>query len=209
MRPFAYTNGYGDTYYLHVLRRGKGRTVYVMRKRAAGAVSALPTGYEVRENVHGQVSVRRKSRRFFTEAEEHLLTSQIKRLRPFAYRLDITGRTATVYASALDRKCFAESLDAEFADGFADALTKALAERYSPDLVALFRARRKDKNAKRPRFYPLLRLALVDEDTRRFAVERVCFTGDSGWMRLEVLPLATAMLRYLPHLGKDSFFDLI
>lgn len=209
MRPFAYTNADGDTYYLHVLRRGRGHTRYVMRKRAAGAAAVLPEGYEIRENVHGQVSVRRTRRRYFTEAEEGLLTSQLKRLRPLAYRLDIDGRTATVYASALDRKCFSESLDAEFANGFADALTKTLEGRYSPDLIALFRARRKDKDAKRARFYPLLRFVLVDGDVRRFAVERVCFTGDQAWMRLEVLPLTAAMMRYLPHLGKDSFFDLM
>jgi len=209
MRSFSYTNAYGDTYYLHILRRGKGHTACVMRKQASGAVAVLPEGYEVRENVQGQVSVRRKQERGFTEAEEQLLSCQLKRLRPFAYRLDVTGPAATIYASALDRKCFADSLDAEFANGFADALTKTLAGRYSPDLVALFRARRKDKNAKRPRFYPLLRLVLADEERRRFAVERVCFTGDSGWMRLEVMALSSAMLKYLPHLGKDSFFDLI
>lgn len=209
MRPFAYMNAYGDTYYLHVLRRGRGPRKYVMRKRAAGAVGCLPEGYEVRENIRGQVSVRRIRPRYFAQEEEHLLASQLKRLRPFAYRLDITGRTATVYASALDRKCFAESLDAEFANGFADALTKTLAGQYSPDLIALFKARRKDQNARRPRFYPLLRLVLVDDDARRFAVERVCFTGDSGWMRLEILPLSAAMMRYLPHLGKDSFFNLL
>lgn len=209
MRPFAHTNAYGDTYYLHVLRRGRGRKKYVMRKRAAGAAGNLPEGYEVRENIHGQVTVRRTRPRFFTEDEEDLLATQLKRLRPFAYRLDVTGRTATVYASSLDRKCFADSLDAEFADGFADALNKTLAGKYSPELIALFRARRKDKDAKRPRFYPLLRLVLVDDGARRFAVERVCFTGDSAWMRLEILPLTAAMMRYLPHLGKDSFFDLM
>jgi hypothetical protein len=147
MRPFSYTNAFGATYHLHVLRQGKNRTAYVMRKRAAGALSTLPEGYEVRENVYGRVSVRRTRPRLFTEDEEQLLSGQLKRLRPFAYRLDIAGRTATVYASAMDRKCFAESLDAEFANGFADALTKTLAGKYSPELVALFRARRKDKNA--------------------------------------------------------------
>jgi hypothetical protein len=49
----------------------------------------------------------------------------------------------------------------------------------------------------------------VDTETRRFAVERVCFSGDSGWMRLEVTALTAAMMKYLPHLGKDSFFDLL
>ena len=209
MRSFSYTNAYGDIYYPHVVRLGNDRKAYFMRKNAAGAVAVLPEGYEIRENIHRQVSVRRVRPRLFTEAEEQLLAGQLKRLRPFAYRLDITGRIATIFASAMDRKCFAESLDAEFANGFADALTKTLAGRYSPELVAIFRARRKDKNAKRPRFYPLLRLVIADKDKRRFAVERVCFTGDSGWMRLEVLPLTAAMMKYLPHLGKDSFFDLI
>jgi hypothetical protein len=202
-------NCHGETYYLHALRRREGHVTHVMRKRAEGALSALPEGYEIRENVHGQVSVRRARPRSFTEAESHLLGSQVERLRPFAYKLDIDDRAATVYASALDRKCFTESLDAEFANGFADALTKALAGRYSPDLVAMFRARRKEESPKRPRFYPLLRFVIKDNDRRLFAVERVCFTGDSAWVQLDVLPLTAAMLKYLPHLGRDSFFDLI
>ena len=130
-------------------------------------------------------------------------------LRPFAYLLDIDGKTATVYASAEDRKCFLESLDAEFAEGFAEALHKALAKRYSPELVDIFRARRKERNARRPRYYPLLRFVLVDARERRFSVERVCFSGQSDWIRLEVLPLSAAVMKYLPHLGRDSFFDLI
>ena len=209
MRPFSYTNACGDTYYLHVVRLGSGRTMHVMRKTPDGAMPDLPEGYEVRENVYGQVSVRRRRGKLFTQAEEHLLSGQLKRLRPFAYRLDIEGRTATIYASAMDRKCFAESLDAEFANGFADALTKTLAGRYSPELVAMFRARRQEKGARRPRFYPLLRLVIEDKNERLFAVERVCFTGDSAWLRLDVLPLSAAMMKYLPHLGRDSFFDLI
>ena len=209
MRPFSYTNACGDTYYLHAVRLRNGRTVHVMRKTPNGALPVLPEGYEVRENVYGQVSVRRRRPKLLTEAEEHLLFSQLKRLRPFAYRLDIEGRTATIYASARDRKCFVESLDAEFANGFADALTKTLAGKYSPELVAMFRARRQEKGARRPRFYPLLRFVIEDKTERLFAVERVCFTGDSAWLRLDVLPLSAAMMKYLPHLGRDSFFDLI
>lgn len=209
MKPSSYTNCHGESYYLHAIRRETGRIIHVMRKKADGALPHMPDGYEVRESVQGRLSVRRVRPRSLTEAEEFLLAGQVKRLRPFAYKLDIDGPAATVYASALDRKCFTESLDAEFANGFADALTKALAGRYSPDLVAMFRARRKEKDAKRSRFYPLLRFVVSDKDKRLFAVERVCFTGDSAWARLEVLPLTAAMLKYLPHLGRDSFFDLI
>jgi len=209
MEPFSYTNKRGQTYYLHTVRAAGGHANHVMRICADGAIANLPDGLEVRENVHGQVSVRRKRARHFTELEEQLLRSALERFRPFAYALDIEGKAATVYASAEDRKCFLESLDAEFADGFADALAKALAKRYSPELVNMFRARRKERNARRPRYYPLLRFVVIERRERRFAVERVCFSGESSWIRLEVLPLPAAVLKYLPHLGRDSFFDLV
>lgn len=208
MRPFSYTTSDGATYYLHSRRRGK-RTLYAMGKDPQGALSALPEGYEVYQNIHGQAFIRRQLPRLISQTEEQLLATQLKRLRPSGYRLEVTGRTATVYASALDRKCFAQSLDAEFADGFADALTRTLSQRYSAELVAMFRARRKERGARWPRYYPLLRFVVQDRQGRLFAVERVCFTGDRAWLRLEVLPLSAAMMKYLPHLGRDSFFDLI
>lgn len=209
MESFSYTNKHGQTHYLHVMRGAEGRTSYVMRTRPPGAATDLPKGFEVRENVHGRVSVRRRRTRQFSKLEEQLLRRALERYRPFAYELDIEGPAATVYASAEDRKCFLESLDAEFAEGFAEALTKALAKRYSPELVEMFRARRKEQNAKRPRYYPLLRFVIADKRDRLFAVERVCFSGESSWIRLEVLPLSAALMKYLPHLGRDSFFDLV
>ncbi len=209
MKPFSYTNKHGMTYYLHIVRGTNDRTYHVMRTGAKGAATRLPQEYEVRENVHGRVGVRRVRPKQFTQIEEQLLRTAMENLRPFAYLLDIDGNAATVYASAEDRKCFLESLDAEFADGFANALTKALAKRYPPELVDMFRARRKEQNARRPRYYQLLRFVIVDRRERRFAVERVCFSGESSWIRLEVLPLSAAAMKYLPHLGRDSFFDLI
>lgn len=209
MKPFSYTNKHGATFYLHQVEGRDGRTYHVMRSSSEGAMPRLPADHEVRENVHGQVSVRRTRTRRFTRLEERLLHTAMENLRPFAYLLDIDANAATVYASAEDRKCFLESLDAEFADGFADALTRALAKRYTPELVDMFRARQKQKNAKRPKYYPLLRFIIVDHRERRFAVERVCFSGESSWIRLEVLPLSAAVMKYLPHLGRDSFFDLI
>lgn len=209
MKRFSYTNRHGTIYHLHTVRGSDGRTCYVMRGSGKGAIAALPSGFEVRENVHGQVSIRRVRPRQITKMEEHLLRTAMENLRPFAHLLDIDGKAATVYASAEDRKCFLESLDAEFADGFADALTKTLAKRYSPELVDMFRARRRQQTARRPRYYPLLRFVLADRRARRFAVERVCFTGENSWIRLEVLPLTAAVMKYLPHLGRDSLFDLI
>jgi hypothetical protein len=209
MGAFSYTNRHGKTYHLHWVRCADNRVACVMRQDGDGAATHLPEGYEVRENIHGHVFVRRQRVPQFGALEEQLLHQALERYRPFAYELDIDGRAATVYASAEDRKCFLESLDADFANGFADALTKALAKRYSPDLVEMFRAKRKQQNARRLKFYPLLRFVVADRRERRFSVERVCFTGESSWVRLEVLPLSLALEKYLPHLGTDTFFDLI
>lgn len=144
-----------------------------------------------------------------TPLEEKLLQTTMEKMRPFAYLLDIDGKMATIYASAEDRKSFQESLDAEFAEGFADALNKTLSKRYSPELVNMFRARQKERNTRRSRYYPLLRFVLVDKHQRYFSVERVCFSGESNWIRIEVLPFSAAVMKYLPHLGRDSFFDLM
>ena len=209
MAPFSYTNQYGVTYYLHYVCGTDGRTYYVMRRSAAGAAGQLPPGFEVHETVSGRVAVRRIRPPQLTTLERQLLRSAMEDLRPYAYLLDIDSKTATVYASAEDRQCFLKSLDAEFADGFAAALTKTLAPQYSLELVELFRARRKQQKARQPRYYPLLRFVLAARHPRRFAVERVCFSGEDSWIRLEILPLAAAVMKYLPHLGKDSFFDLI
>jgi hypothetical protein len=208
MKPFSFTNRDGVTYYVHALQMARG-TLYVARRAAPGAVPRLPAGFEVRENVHGQVSVRRTRKRQITSLEEQVLRGAMVRFRPFAYVMDIDGRTATIFVSAEDRKCFLGSLDAEFAGGFADALTKTLAKRYSPELVEMFRAKRRHQAARQPRYYPLLRFVIADRRRRLFAVERVCFTGESSWVRLEVMPLSSALTKYLPHLGRDSFFSLI
>jgi len=106
MAPFSCTTVYGRTCYLHVVRGTGGRPRHVMGTCAAGAETLLPTGFEVRENVNGQVSVRRRR-------------------------------------------------------------------------------------------------------ARHFAVERECFSGETDWLRLEMLSLLPALRQYLPHAGRDSFFDLV
>lgn len=209
MTPFFYTNHYGRTYYLHRKRQADGRIVYYMSTAASGALSGLPDGLEVRENIHGQVSVRRRRVRQINEKEVGLLESALAQSRPFAYRLDIEGRAATIYASADDRRCFSESLEAEFAEGFSEALRTLLKKRYSAELIEMFRSRQEEKRGRRPRYYPVMRFVLVDRKKRLFAVERVCFTGEGSWIRLATLSLPAALMKYLPHLGRDSFFDLL
>jgi hypothetical protein len=59
-------------------------------------------------------------------------------------------------------------------------------------------------------YQKVLRFTLVDEDARRFAVERWCFLGSiDNWVHLSgVGELAMLVERYVPHIGKESFFEL-
>jgi len=54
-----YTNHKGKTYYLHAVTTKAGKTHYVMTRTAEDALTKLPEGYVITENVNGQVSVGR------------------------------------------------------------------------------------------------------------------------------------------------------
>ena len=57
----------------------------------------------------------------------------------------------------------------------------------------------------------MLRFTLSDADRRLFSVERFCFRGSiDDWINLAVMvPLEESIADYVPHLGEESFYDLI
>lgn len=57
--------------------------------------------------------------------------------------------------------------------------------------------------------HPILRFTLQSKEKRLFSVSRARFSGGGGWLWLSTLPLPKAVNKYIPHLGKDSFFDLM
>jgi hypothetical protein len=180
-----------------------------MSRQESGALAELPDGYEVRENVHGQVSIRRKREPVLLPQEESLLREAMNRGHANGYELEIDGPKATIFASSVDRSCLAECLDEEFAEGFESALAEKLPEKFTPDVRRLFRERRKATNGRKLKYYPLIRFVLADPEKRDFLVERVCFTGQASWIRIDMMPLPAALMKYMAHLGEDSFFELL
>ena len=70
MEPLKYENRHGKTYVLHARQRSDGRVAYVLSPTiGAGALAQLPAGYEISENVHGHVGVR-KTKPSVIRAEE-------------------------------------------------------------------------------------------------------------------------------------------
>jgi hypothetical protein len=157
------------------------------------------------------VSIGRTRSRQIHETEECLVRSALLRLRPNAYACEVRGKAITIHASAHDGKCFADSLDSEFSAGFAAALEEILERKHGKELADYFRAERlrRDGAPKPQRFYPLLRFELEDRKHRAFWVKRIYFSGDQDWLALERLPLSAAVMKYVPHLGRESFFGLL
>ncbi len=60
-------------------------------------------------------------------------------------------------------------------------------------------------------YLPHMRFTLVDEKRRRFNVDRWCFRGSiDNWFPLHGSgDLATMIKKFVPHLGQDSFFELM
>jgi len=183
----------------------------------------LPKDAEILERLDGTVVAARRPAHCVRELETALIRQKLAALPTFAHACEAWGATITVYANARDRALFTESLDAEFADGFAAALEEFFAKRYGRELAEWIRARRTGRTdatidvdaprakpgTARPgeRYFPLLRFRLTGRRERKFRVERVCFAGDHRWKALETLPLHEAADKYLPHLGRASFFD--
>jgi len=181
-----------------------------MRKNGIGSLAAVPAGHEIHEDVNGKVSVVLSRRRAITDFEAESVHASLKKLRGSCYKSDVRGRNITIYASSGDCRSHATMLDADFTEGFAAALESLFSRKYGEDLAKLFRERRKAKEgSSRDVYYPLLRFALTNKRLRKFAVQRIYFTGDSDWLRLEEMSLPSAIMKYLPHLGKNSFFDLL
>jgi hypothetical protein len=60
-------------------------------------------------------------------------------------------------------------------------------------------------------YQKVLRFTLIDEDSRKFAAERWCFKGSiDDWIYVSGSgDLATLVKRYAPHIGQESFYELM
>lgn len=207
---FEYINGQGKLYYIHKnANTDCAGKKFSIRKTKTGALDKIPDGYQIRENINGRVSIRLKRPEIFAPHEKDFLVVCLKRYADASYRFDIDRAIATVYACAQSTQSCMSKLGKEFAKGFEEALAQKLPETFTQELREMFRQKRKNELGNLPLFYPLLRFRLCNRKQRLFKIERVHFTGRTDWLTLETLPLFGAASKYLPHLGKESFFALI
>lgn len=178
----------GKTYYLHDKETATGKRSYFFSLQDEGQpVATIPEGYEIYENVSGQVFLRKKSPQLISPEELACVETALRKLgEPWRYRVEVKKNTITVYQagdlSGLDK------LAAEF-------------------------GRRPLAEAEKTRFanyMAYLRFTLVDKKGRAFITERFCFRGSiDDWIHIGGPgSLASQVSKFAKHLGQESFYEL-
>jgi hypothetical protein len=186
-----HTNRKGQTYYLHQQRSKTGAFSYHFAMKAGGVVEEIPEGYEIHENVRGQVFLRRKTVKQISDEEMAMLRDVLDRQphRPI-YQLEEKGAVVTVYQA-----------EDPWVGGH-DIMDYHL-RLQTPE-------ERRRRIVARANYTAMMRFTLAGSNPRRFEIERYCFRGSvERWIYLAGPDrLAALAEKYLPHLGRDSFFEL-
>lgn len=236
-QALQYTNRKGDTYYLHAATRRGGGRAYVLKRSSEGGLPALPPGFEIVENVNGLASVRRARERIISDREEALVRAAlVKRLA--RYRYEIKDATITIFEPDTDADELAELLGHNPFEtlplGHGAEVERRLRGQMGDSAVNDYLRQRREKLRARAEpmmhYGPVMRFRLADRGSRLdktksrlakckpglaagaprlFEVARMTYRGKGGWWTLDHLPLVAAVKKYVRHLGRESFFELI
>lgn len=185
--PVMHTNRREQTYYLHAGTTKTGKPRYWFSTKAEGDLAgSIPEGYEVYENPDSQVFLRKTTPQVVTPFEVAIVEDGLKRYAPGENcTVDVRDEHIVVYHA--DRITYKSE---DFGFGFCP-----LPIRYH-------------------NYMKVMRFTLVDEESRTFRVQRWCFKGSIDrwidlWMAGNEGKLKDLVKKLCPHIGQESFFELM
>jgi len=193
-----YVNRRGDRYFVRqgTTKTGKPKFYCTKQKNPSGEpVEQLPQGYCIHESPrNGQVSVRKIRPSRIAPIERDLLERWSKELAASQVIVDIEGDSLVVYGS---------DVNAEESSYLMSLMTGLPVGR---------RNAQRDWFEKMTTYSPTLRFTLSEEEERLFWCERWCYLGRiDDWMPItgSAQDLETLARKFLPHVGQESFFELM
>lgn len=184
-----HTSRIDKTYYLNAGVTKTGKTTYFFSQKQSGApVDTIPDGFEIYENVRGQVFLRKIPKQIISPQELSLVKTALRvHGEAWEYWLEVKKNMIVVYDCGTD------------IDGLSDMLA-SYAVRPFTDAEKLQHAN----------YMAVLRFVLLDEKTRLFKTERFCFRGSvDDWIYIDgPAKLPNQIKKYIKHLGRESFFEL-
>ena len=185
--PETHVNRKRDTYYLHAGTTRTGKPRYWFSKSAEGdLVESIPEGYEIDENPDAQVFLRKIVPQLVTPGEVAMVEEGLRRhARGQNCIVDVQKEHLVVY--------HAERISLEL-EGFGFGLR---------ELPPSYR-----------NYMKVMRFTLVEGKERTFRVQRWCFRGSIDrwidlWMSGGEGKLPDLVKKFCPHVGQESFFELM
>ncbi|HZL38025.1 MAG TPA: hypothetical protein VFC78_22105 [Tepidisphaeraceae bacterium] len=191
---YQHTNRRGDVYYIQAKERGDKIAYSATRKPTGKLLDRVPEGYQVYEHpANAQIFVRKAKSTKILPTERQLLESSIRKLAKLEHFIVDTE---------------ADSLVVYLSDAEADAALNTMRS-VAPMTADQARSMRSFMLS-HATYSKMMRFVLMDDDIRSFGVERWCFLGaiDDWYFLDSAETLAELAKRYVPHLGKESFFEL-
>lgn len=192
-----FKNRKGDSFYIKSRKTKKGNPAFFLtKKKDDKCLDIMPNGYEVFEKYDtGVLYVRKKKKSTFTKEEIALVEKELRSNKSLAdYKLDVHGEEIKIYIS-----------EAGGGGGGSSQLLKMLG--------GLGMSENKLKNT-----YEFLKkyeeqmriISSGDKESRLFQISRYCYRGSiDDWIPIGLDHDFEALIRkFLPHLGKESYYDL-
>ena len=185
-----HTTRTGKTYYLHVGQGKSGKPNCFFSTDPEGPLlSSVPEGFEIYENVGGQVFLRRKQPKLITDEELAMVKEALKRhAEEWRYLIEIKKSAIIIYATPDN--------------------TPGL-ERIA--LPWISKATFKESVIQNASYMAVMRFALADPEKRLFMAEPFCFRGSvDDWIDIggPAQKLSVVLKKFIKHLGKESIFEL-
>jgi hypothetical protein len=187
-----HTTRMGKTYYLYSTSgKAKKSQYYFSTKMEGNPVHVLPEGFEIYENIRGQVFLRRKVTQLITDAElESVRQALRKQAEEWRYKVEVKKDILTIYEASQNF-------------GFLDEM---------PFLFGQQKEKAKEYLKNSASFQAVLRFILTDPEKRIFRAERYCFRGSiDDWVPIGAAvgaKLPALLDKFIRHLGKESFYEL-
>ncbi len=195
-----YTNRKGDVYILQAGKTKTGKPRYWCGQKLTGKpLDAIPAGYEIREDPGNAIVTLRKVRPTgISPLEINILSDGIRQHAGLErFIVDVDGDSLVVYLP--DR---GQNVADELHEMFGGRLWAM-----SPRMQET-----RDWMMRHSNYTKMMRFSLVDTGKRTFVVQRWCFRGSiDDWIQLLGCRgrLPDLVRKCVPHLGKDSFYDLM
>ncbi len=186
-----YVNRKGDIYFLHQGKTKTDKPKWFFSKKPTGELAdSIPDGFEIYENYNAQVFLRKIVPRLVTDEEVAIVEDGIRTLAKVNYFLTEVKEGSIIICLA-NTDILEDGLRTTF--GFRD------------------RAEWERKMERFLTYTPMMRFNLIDPQGRRFDVDRWCFRGSiDDWFSLSGAgELSKLVKKYVPHLGQESFYELL